>query len=101
MPKAHVVFHRLAASEYRSARDWYAARSAEVAERFRRAVDRAVWRIAGQYSVLPVLRSAYRWVRVARFPYLLICRPQSEELIIIVAVAQRADVRAIGVVANN
>ena len=42
MPTMEVIFHRLAAREYRSARDWYAERSPDVAEQFRIAVDRAV-----------------------------------------------------------
>ncbi|NQT39920.1 MAG: hypothetical protein HQ581_20675 [Planctomycetes bacterium] len=39
MPGASVVFHRLAAREYRAARGWYADRAAEAAENFRIAVD--------------------------------------------------------------
>lgn len=84
---ATVVFHRLAAREYRDSRDWYAVRSASVAERFRIAVDRAVDRIAAEAEALPVLSGQYRWVRVRRFPYLLIFRRQSPETIMIVAVA--------------
>jgi len=84
---ATVVFHRLAAREYRDSRDWYAVRSASVAERFRIAVDRAVDRIAAEAEALPVLSGPYRWVRVRRFPYLRIFRRQSPETIMIVAVA--------------
>lgn len=50
-----VIFHRLAAKEFRNARDWYAARSADVAARFRAAVDRAVNRAASQPALHPVL----------------------------------------------
>ncbi|HQI27704.1 MAG TPA: hypothetical protein PLT20_06420 [Sedimentisphaerales bacterium] len=42
MPVTQVIFHRLAAREHRSARDWYSQRSAEAAERFRIGVDKAV-----------------------------------------------------------
>ena len=73
--------------EYRSAHDWYAARSVEVAERFRGAVDRAVERIATQRDALARLGSAYRWVRVSRFPYVLIFRDQSPSTVMVVAVA--------------
>ena len=69
-----VVFHRLAGGEYRNARDWYAARSAAVAERFRIAVDRTAERVAAEAEALPVLSGPYRWVRVRGFPYLLIFR---------------------------
>ena len=87
MAETQVVFHRLAAREYRSARDWYAARSVEVAERFRMAVDLAVERIATERDVLPRLETAYQWVRVSRFPYILIFRDRSPDTIMIVAVA--------------
>ena len=73
--------------EYRSAHDWYAARSVEVAERFRGAVDRAVERIATQRDALAPLGSAYRWVRVSRFPHVLIFRDQSPSTVMVVAVA--------------
>lgn len=45
MAAGNVIFHRLAAREYRAARDWYAERSRETGARFRTAVDRAVKRI--------------------------------------------------------
>jgi toxin ParE1/3/4 len=87
MSALQVVFHRLAAREYRSARDWYAERSAEVSQRFRLAVDVAVKRIAAQYEALPVLSGPYRRIRVNRFPYILICRVLAEGPVMVVAVA--------------
>ncbi len=60
MPGASVVFHRLAAREYRSARDWYADRAAQAAENFRIAVDRAVSRISSESESLP-----QAWTRVS------------------------------------
>lgn len=82
-----VVFHRLAAREYRDSKAWYAARSVSVAERFRTAVDMAVERIELQAESLPILTGEYRWVRVRKFPYLLIFRRRSPDVIMIVAVA--------------
>ena len=87
MPTSNVVFHRLAAREYRSARDWYVARSTEVAKRFHASVDRAVDRIAAQAESLPRLLGEYRYVRVGRFPYLLIFRQIAGKEIVILAVA--------------
>lgn len=46
MPNATVVFHRLAARDYREALRWYARRSAGAAQRFRVATDNAIQRIA-------------------------------------------------------
>jgi plasmid stabilization system protein ParE len=87
MPEADVVFHRLAAREFRSARDWYAERSPSVAERFRDAVAGSVERIAVDYESLPYMGRAYRWIRVKRFPYILITRVREDASIMIVAVA--------------
>jgi plasmid stabilization system protein ParE len=87
MPAAQVIFHRLAAREFRAARDWYAARSPDVAERFRMAVDRAVDRIEANAGALPVFVRAYRWVRISRFPYVLIFQLHSPGVVMIVAVA--------------
>ncbi|MCL4678152.1 MAG: type II toxin-antitoxin system RelE/ParE family toxin [Alphaproteobacteria bacterium] len=84
---AIVVFHRLAAREYRESREWYAARSPSVAERFRISVDGAVARVAEEGERLPVLSGPYRWVRVRRFPYLLVFRRRTSNQIMIVAVA--------------
>ncbi len=87
MPSLSVVFHRLAAREYRSARDWYAERSSEAAENFRIAVDHAVSRISSEREFLPKLGPVYRFVRVRRFPYVLIFRDRSPESVMVMAVA--------------
>ncbi|MCE5266332.1 MAG: type II toxin-antitoxin system RelE/ParE family toxin [Planctomycetaceae bacterium] len=81
-----VVFHRLAAREYRFARDWYRQRSTEVAERFKEAVDRATDRIATRGDCLPVFARGYRYVRVNRFPYVLVFRREDDREITVVAV---------------
>jgi plasmid stabilization system protein ParE len=87
MPIARLLFHRLAAGEYRSARNWYRERSAEVAERFSIAVDHAVSRIAKDIDTLPVLTGQYRYVRVNRFPYILVFRLVDRDEVVVVAVA--------------
>ena len=84
---AAVVFHRLAAKEYRSARDWYAQRSAQAAQQFTVAVDRAVDRIAQRTVSLPVLAEPNHYARVAGFPYVLVFRPLEPEIMIVLAVA--------------
>jgi plasmid stabilization system protein ParE len=71
---SEVYFQREAAREYRSARNWYGARSPRAAELFRLAVAAAVDRIAASGQSFPVLEGAYHRVRVKRFPYLLIFR---------------------------
>ena len=72
-----IIFHRLAAREYRSARDWYSERLTGVAERFRLGLDRAVNRIVADADGLPRLVGPYRYARVSGFPYLLVSADNS------------------------
>jgi len=66
-----VVFHRLAAREYRSALSWYRQRSPAAAERFRAEIDDVVERISKSPLEGAVFRGPFRWLRTRRFPYLL------------------------------
>ena len=56
-----VVFHHLAAREYRQARAWYRRRSPAAAERFRDEVDRAVQRISEAPLEGAIFRETIRW----------------------------------------
>jgi hypothetical protein len=87
MPVCHISFHRLAAREYRLARDWYRERSIDVVQRFALAVDRAVSRIECDAESLPILTGSYRYLKVARYPYLLIFRHIDSAHVMVVAVA--------------
>ena len=82
-----VVFHRLAQREVRGAFQWYAARSALAAQRFRSALDRAVERIQTHPDSLPRLGPTLQWVKVARFPFTLIFRARLLGGFLVVAVA--------------
>jgi plasmid stabilization system protein ParE len=87
MTQARVIFHRLAAREYRAAREWYATRSVEASLRFRAAVDAAANRIATDAEALPGLFDDYRYLRAGRIPYVLIFRRLSANQILVLAVA--------------
>ena len=90
--RSEVVFHRLAAREAREAREaeaWYAARSSDTAERFRRAVAGAAERLAEGQGVHPVGTTRFRYVRVRRFPYRLIAHLQSTAAIVIAVTHDR------------
>jgi plasmid stabilization system protein ParE len=87
MPASRVLFHRLAAGEYHSAREWYRERSVEVAKRFCMAVGRAADRIAADADSLPALTGTYRYARVDRFPYVLVFRRLDAHVVVVVAVA--------------
>lgn len=87
MPVSRIRFGRLASREYRCARDWYWERSEGTAQRFKFAVDRAVDRIATDAESLPMLKDAFRYVRIANFPYMLVFRRIESDLVKVVAVA--------------
>jgi len=83
-----VVFHRLAAREYRRARAWYRRRSPTTAERFRAEVDHVVQRISEAPLQGACFRGNIRWMRTRRFPYLLFYEPVDSAVIRVYAVAQ-------------
>jgi toxin ParE1/3/4 len=87
MPTVRLLFHRLAAREYRLARDWYRERSVEVAQRFVLAVDRALDRVAADTESLPVVTGTYRYARISGFPYVLVVRRDDRGAVMIIAVA--------------
>ena len=79
-----VSFHRLAAEEFRTARNWYRQRDISVAGRFCAPVDSAVNRIIEDAASHPVLVDEIRWVRVRKFPYILVfVRERSDSLLVI------------------
>jgi plasmid stabilization system protein ParE len=81
-----VVFHRLAAKESRAAEAWYANRSSEVAERFRKAVLDTAQRIADDVGTHPIGKSRFRYAFVRRFPYRLIYCFESGSTVRVLAV---------------
>jgi plasmid stabilization system protein ParE len=83
-----VVFHRLAAREYRLARSWYRRRSPSTADRFRAEVDRVVKRISEAPLQGAIFRGPFRWMRTQRFPYLLFYEVVDSSVIRVYAVAQ-------------
>jgi len=87
MSRVFVSFHRLAAREYRKARDWYKARSPETAQRFVESIDRATNRISASLDALPQLTREYRYVRVTGFPFVLIFRLADKDSVMVIAVA--------------
>jgi len=87
MSAEEVIFHRLAAKEYRAALRRYNKRSPTVANQFCASVDLAVNTIRNRCDALPKLIADYRYVRVGRFPYVLIFRNIDANYIKVVAVA--------------
>lgn len=87
MPPAAVTFHRLAAEEFRQARSLYARQSRRTALRFIQAMDAALQQIADGPERWPLYDDRHRWVKIKKFPYLLIYRPMGEDRLTVVAVA--------------
>src|SRR6058998_2641278 len=87
MSRIDVVFHELAAKEYRSARRWYRKRSPAAADNFRIAIDEVVLRIAETPEQGVIFRERYRWLRTRRFPYVVFYEVTSETRATIYAVA--------------
>jgi plasmid stabilization system protein ParE len=87
MPSWDVSFNRLAIKDYREAREYYAARSPQAAERFVDAVDAAIRRMMRAPNSLPIVSGRYRRVRVEKFPHSLVFYERAEHDIRIVAVA--------------
>jgi plasmid stabilization system protein ParE len=87
MRPASVTFHRLAAEEFRQARDWYARRSRRAAFRFIQAIDAALQQVAADPERWPLYDDRHHWVKTRKFPYLLIYRRAGEDRLTVVAVA--------------
>jgi plasmid stabilization system protein ParE len=87
MSLAVVTFHRLAAQEFRKARSWYGRRRRAAAVRFIQALDRALQQVAEAPESWPLYDERHRWVKIKKFPYLLIYRVVAEGRVTIVAVA--------------
>jgi plasmid stabilization system protein ParE len=87
MPGIEVVFHELAAKEYRAARRWYRKRSPTAADNFRNAIDQVVRRIAETPDRGVIFRGRFRWLRAWPFPYIVFYEIMSETLATVYAVA--------------
>ena len=87
MARFRVEFHRLALKDYDEARKWYAERSQNAAERFKRAIDAAIHRVSERPESCPLYSGLYRWVKVQGFQYIVVFRPRSTDEFVVVAVS--------------
>jgi plasmid stabilization system protein ParE len=69
-----VVFSPAARAELIEARDWYAARNEELADRFIAEIENLVARIAARPRQFPVVHGDVPRARFRRFPYALFFR---------------------------
>jgi len=82
-----VRFHRLAAQEYRDARDRYRRCRPGLGIDFKAEVERNVERIAANPARWLLFREPYRRVRLRRFPYAIYYHIEDPDHILILAVA--------------
>jgi plasmid stabilization system protein ParE len=82
-----VRFHRLASQDYLQARRRYARKSARLADRFERALDSAVQKLAANPLLWPTFEAQYRWILLRRFPYVVYYEFIDETTIHVLAVA--------------
>jgi len=87
MSTAAVLFHRLAAVEYRTAIAWYRKRSPNATQRFRAEIRRLTERIAAAPFQGTPFQGAYHWMRVRRLPYVVYYEIRDPTLVVIYAVA--------------
>jgi plasmid stabilization system protein ParE len=84
---AIVLFHPLAAKEYRVAKAWYARRSHRAAQRFRDEVNAALDRVMPFPQSHPSFSANIQWIKVRRYPYLVVFQMRSTNVVFVVAVA--------------
>ena len=82
-----IEFHALAEHELREATFWYRERSHRAAVRFAAEVKRAVDRIFDDPTSHPTIGADCRYVRVSRFPYLLVFHIDLNDHVKVLAVA--------------
>lgn len=88
-----VVFSPAARADLIEARDWYAARNAQLADRFVSEVDNVVARIAAAPQQFPVIHGDARRARFRRFPYALFFRDAGDTLQVIACFHAKRDPR--------
>ena len=88
-----VVFSPAARAELIEARDWYAFRNADLADRFVAEVENVVARIAAAPQQFPVVHRNVRRARCRRFPYALFFRVVGDTVQVIACFHGKRDPR--------
>jgi len=83
----NVDFHDLAVEEIGAARIWYEERNPSAAARLLREIEGALDRAARMPEACPLFAEGYRWIKVRRFPYILVFELPSPEILKVIAVA--------------
>jgi plasmid stabilization system protein ParE len=78
-----IEFHPDAAEEAVGARQWYAGFSDRIGRRFQKAYDRTFDRIIDNPRLWPKGMHRTRFLRIERYPYVVIYRHRQMEIIVI------------------
>ena len=82
-----IDFHPLAVAELRQALRWYHTKSPRTARRFFEQIQSAIGRLAADPSSYPLIRPGFHYVRVSKFPFVLVYQIRSEKDVFVAAVA--------------
>ena len=82
-----IEFHVLALRELRQAQAWYREKSVQAAERFFQQTCNAMERISLDPASHAVIGRNLHYVRISRFPFVLIYRIRSQNEAFVIAVA--------------
>lgn len=89
------LVHRLVAAEFVEVRDWYAGQSPWAAEHFVRRFETALKSVALHPTAHAPWQSAFRRVRLTRFPYLLIFHADQQRIAVLALVHERREPRRV------
>lgn len=81
-----IEFHELALDELRHAQSWYRVKSPRAAERFFEEVNHVVERAVADPASYPVI-GRFRYIRIRRFPFILVYQVRPTNDVFVVAVA--------------
>lgn len=90
------VFRPEARAEALAARDWYERRSPGLGLEFARCVDAALAAIARSPHAFPLIHGGCRQILLRKFPYSLVYRAGTEELLVVAIFHHRRNPRGLG-----
>ncbi len=75
-------FHPLATREYLATRRYYQQRGERLGEQFERSLSNALERIVEDPTSLTVLSPPFRYLRVRRFPHVIVFRIWNDDVVV-------------------
>src|SRR5262245_36166773 len=82
-----LTFHEAALKEVQEAHSWYAERSETAPGRMLQELDAAIQHITRDPESRPIIAMRFRWVKLTRFPYVVVYQMVAEDWIKVIAFA--------------